>query len=61
MTTPASQAIPSGELPIIEACLDLIRWFIPLLHRLPRQHKFGLGDRLTANLYQLLEQRRQAS
>jgi hypothetical protein len=56
MTTPASQAISSGELPIIEACLDLIRWFIPLLHRLPRQHKFGLGDRLTANLYQLLEQ-----
>jgi hypothetical protein len=24
----------SGELPIIEACLDLIRWFVPLLQRL---------------------------
>jgi hypothetical protein len=45
-----------GELPIIEACLDLIRWYIPLLHRLPCQHKFGLGDRLIANLYQLMDQ-----
>jgi hypothetical protein len=35
----------SGELPIIEASLDLIRWFVPLLNRLPRQHKFGLGER----------------
>jgi hypothetical protein len=52
----ASAAIPSGELPIIEASLDLIRWFVPLLQRLPRQHKFGLGDRLIANLYHLLEQ-----
>jgi hypothetical protein len=46
----------SGELPIIEASLDLIRWFVPLLNRLPRQHKFGLGERLVANLYNLLEQ-----
>lgn len=53
MTTPAA---PAGDLPIIEACLDLIHWFIPLLHRLPRQHKFGLADRLIGNLYHLLEQ-----
>ncbi len=46
----------SGELPIIEACLDLIRWFVPLLQRLPRQHRFGLGDRLIGHLYHLLEQ-----
>jgi len=52
----AKLASPSGELPIIEASLDLIRWFVPLLQRLPRQHKFGLGDRLIANLYHLLEQ-----
>ncbi len=32
----------SGELPIIEASLDLIRWFVPLLNRLPRQHKYGV-------------------
>ncbi len=59
-TTPTNPAPPSGELPIIEACLDLIRWFVPLLHRLPRQHKFGLGDRLIGNLYHLLEQLVQA-
>jgi hypothetical protein len=46
----------SGELPILEATLDLIRWFLPVLHRLPRQHRHGLGDRLIANLYELLEQ-----
>ncbi len=51
-----SPTITSGELPIIEASLDLIHWFVPLLHRLPRQHKFGLGDRLVTNLYHLLEQ-----
>jgi hypothetical protein len=34
----------------------LIRWFIPILHRLPRLHRHGLGDRLVANLYELLEQ-----
>jgi hypothetical protein len=34
------------ELPIQEAALDLVRWFIPVLHRLPRLHRHGLGDRL---------------
>ena len=56
MPTPPSSAKTSGELPIIEASLDLIRWFVPLLNRLPRQHKFGLGDRLIANLYHLMEE-----
>jgi len=51
-----SPAHSSGELPIIEACLDLIRWFVPLLQRLPRQHRFGLGDRLISHLYHMLEQ-----
>jgi hypothetical protein len=56
MTSPPSEAKASGELPIIEASLDLIRWFVPLLNRLPRQHKFGLGDRLISNLYHLMEE-----
>jgi hypothetical protein len=34
MPTPSS-----SELPIQEATLDLIRWFLPILHRLPRQHR----------------------
>ncbi|MEB3323712.1 MAG: diversity-generating retroelement protein Avd [Cyanobacteriota bacterium] len=46
----------ASDLPIQEATLELIRWFIPILHRLPRLHRHGLGDRLVANLYELLEQ-----
>lgn len=34
---------------------DLIKWYVPLLNRLPRDHKFGLGDRMVAILYDLLE------
>jgi hypothetical protein len=61
-TDPPSPAAPkassasTADLPIQEATLDWIRWFIPILHRLPRQHRHGLGDRLVDNLYALLEQ-----
>ena len=48
---PASRA----ELPIIQATIDLIRWYVPLLNRLPRDHRFGLGDRMVSGLYDLLE------
>jgi hypothetical protein len=44
-----------GELPIIQATIDLIQWFVPLLNRLPRDHRFALGDRLVQGLYDLLE------
>ena len=44
-----------GDLPIIQATMDLIQWFVPLLNRLPRDHRFALGDRLVAGLYDLLE------
>jgi hypothetical protein len=54
--SPDPSPASSGELLIIVACLDLIRWFVPLLQRLPRQHRFGLGDRLIGHLYHLLEQ-----
>ncbi len=58
MPPPAIPLAPpsNAELPIQEATLDLIRWFIPILHRLPRQHRHGLGDQLIASLYALLEQ-----
>jgi len=53
---PAPSPTPSrGELPIIQATMDLIQWFAPLLNRLPRDHRFALGDRLVAGLYELLE------
>jgi len=44
-----------GELPIVQKTYDLIKWYVPILGRLPRDHKFGLGDRMVAVLYDLLE------
>ncbi len=43
------------ELPIIEKTFDLIKWYIPVLNRLPKNHKYMLGDRITVNLYDLLD------
>lgn len=44
-----------GELPILQATTDLIKWFVPLLNGLPRDQKFALGDRIISNLYAVLE------
>lgn len=44
-----------GELPILQATIDLIKWFVPLLNGLPRDQKFALGDRIINNLYAVLE------
>ena len=56
MPVTRSSSTPSrGELPIIQATMDLIQWFVPLLNRLPRDHRFALGDRLIQGLYDLLE------
>jgi hypothetical protein len=56
MASPSPSPAPSrGELPIIQAAIDLIRWYVPLVNGLPRAHKFGLGDRIVANLYEVLE------
>ena len=52
----SSSAPSTVDLPIQEATLELIRWFIPFLRRLPRLHRQGLGDRLVANLSELLGQ-----
>lgn len=45
-----------GELPIIQKTYDLIQWYVPILNRLPRNHRFLLGDRIATGLYDLLEQ-----
>jgi hypothetical protein len=34
-----------NDLPIIQKTHDLIRWYVPVLNRLPRDHRFMLGDR----------------
>ena len=44
-----------AELPIIQKTYDLIKWYVPILNRLPRNHRFLLGDRITSGLYDLLE------
>jgi hypothetical protein len=35
------------ELPIIQKTYDLIKWYVPILNRLPKDHKFILGDRVS--------------
>ena len=44
-----------NELPIIEKTYDLIKWYVPILNRLPRSYRFSLGDRIMSGLYELLE------
>ena len=43
------------ELPIIQKTYDLIKRYIPHLNKLPREHKFALGDRMIKELYGILE------
>ena len=43
------------ELPIIQKTYDLIKWYVPILNRLPRDHKLLLGERIITGLYDLLE------
>jgi hypothetical protein len=43
------------DLPIIQKAYDLIKWYVPILNKLPRDHKFALGDRMIVELYALLE------
>jgi hypothetical protein len=44
------------ELPIIQKTYDLIQWYVPILNRLPRDHRFNLGDRIITELYTMLEE-----
>jgi len=43
------------DLPIIQKTYDLIQWYVPILNRLPKKHKFLLGERIIGGLYDLLE------
>ena len=44
-----------NDLPIIAKTYDLLRWYVPIVNKLPRKHKFLLGDRIITALYDLLE------
>jgi hypothetical protein len=45
----------TNELKVVQKVYDLIKWYVPILNRLPRDHKFILGDRMIRCLYDLLE------
>ena len=45
----------STDLPIVQKTYDLVKWYVPVLNKLPKDHKFALGDRIIINLYDLLE------
>ncbi|MGK7873888.1 MAG: diversity-generating retroelement protein Avd [Xenococcaceae cyanobacterium] len=44
-----------SELPVIQKTYDFVKWYVPILNKLPRSHKFLLGDRMAGELYDLLE------
>ncbi len=46
---------PPEDLPVIQKTYDLIQWYIPHINKIPRSHRFGLGDRIVNNLYEMLE------
>jgi hypothetical protein len=43
------------EISVIQKTYDCIKWYIPIIERLPKIHKFTLGDRIISQLYDLLE------
>lgn len=45
----------TDELTVITKTYDLILWTCNHTSRFPRSHRFGLGDRIERNLYELLE------
>ncbi|MCH2247181.1 MAG: diversity-generating retroelement protein Avd [Crocosphaera sp.] len=44
-----------AELPIIQKTYDFIKWFIPIINNLPRNHQLLLGTRISTELYEFLE------
>lgn len=43
------------EFPIIRRTYELIKWYVPILNKLAKIHKFTLADRMIDRLYSLLE------
>ena len=39
-----------SELPIIQQVYDFIKWYVPILNRLPKDHRFALGNRMVSGL-----------
>ena len=45
----------SAELSVITKAYDLVLWFVPIIGRFPRSHRFVLGERMEKNLYDLVD------
>ncbi|GJD22365.1 hypothetical protein RIVM261_073210 [Rivularia sp. IAM M-261] len=43
------------ELSVIQKTYDCIKWYVPIIERLPKIHKFTLGDKMMNGLYSLFE------
>lgn len=43
------------ELAMVQRSYDLIKWYVPILNRLPKDHKFILGNKIIHSLYEILE------
>jgi hypothetical protein len=43
------------ELSVIQKTYDIIKYYVPIIERLPKIHKFTIGDRIINQLYELLE------
>ena len=43
------------ELSVIQKCYDLVKWYVPIIERFPKVHKFTIGDRVINQLYEILE------
>ena len=43
------------ELSVVQKTYDLIKYYVPIIERFPKIHKFSVGDRLINQLYNLLE------
>lgn len=44
-----------GELPVMVKAYDMAMYIIPVVEKMPRKHKFTLGDRIVNHLYDILE------
>lgn len=43
------------DLPIMYKTYKLVKWYVPILNKLPKNHKFGIADRIVNRLYDLME------
>ncbi len=42
------------ELSVIQKCYDLVKWYVPIIERFTRVHKFTIGDRVINQLFDIL-------